>query len=106
MVMIGAPFRIEGTHTEMTEDTNDITAKLATERGALPLRQLQLLGIVGTPDARRALLRTAGGQTRLVVVGDHIRQGTVVAIGADRMVLSDTIGQRTLTLPDAPKAAA
>ena len=90
----------------MTEETNDITADLATQRGALPLRNLQLIGIAGTEEAPRALLRTAGGQTRLVSVGDSLRQGTVIAIGADRVVLNGGLGQRTLTLPDQPRAAA
>ncbi|MEX0312473.1 MAG: hypothetical protein AB3N17_19775 [Tateyamaria sp.] len=90
----------------MADQTNDITADLATQRGALQLRQLQLLGVVGTEDARHALLRTAGGQTRLVKKGDRLRQGTVVAIGADRVVLASGSDQRVLTLPTAPKAAA
>lgn len=90
----------------MTKKTNSITADLATQRGALPLRNLQLLGVAGTEDKRRALLRTAGGQTQLVQVGDRLRQGTVVAIGDDRIVLNGGMGQRTLTLPDRPKAAA
>ncbi|WP_299612194.1 type II secretion system protein N [uncultured Tateyamaria sp.] len=90
----------------MTEQTNRTTADLATQRGALPLRNLQLLGIAGPEENRRALLRTAGGQTRLVHVGDSLRQGTIVAIGEDRIILNGGMGQRTLTLPDAPKAAA
>ena len=90
----------------MSEDTNDITADLATQRGALPLRNLQLLGVAGSNDNRRALLRTAGGQTRMVQVGDSLRQGTVMAIGEDRIVLNGGMGQRTLKLPDTPKAAA
>lgn len=90
----------------MTEQTNELTTDLATQRAALPLRQLQLLGVAGTEDARRALLRTPGGQTRTVRMGDSLRQGTVVAIGPDRLVLAGNLGQRVLTLPDAPKAAA
>lgn len=90
----------------MTKQTNDITADLATQRGALPLRNLQLLGIVGKDDTRRALLRTAGGQTRLAHVGDNLRQGIVVAIGEDQIVLNGGMGQRTLTLPKTPRAAA
>ncbi|MEM8654493.1 MAG: hypothetical protein AAGF36_07080 [Pseudomonadota bacterium] len=90
----------------MTEKTNETTADLATQRGVLPLRQLQLLGVAGPEDKRRALLRTAGGQTRLVQVGDSLRQGTVVAIGEDQVVLNGGLGQRTLTLPDPSKAAA
>lgn len=97
---------LPGTHQIMTEQTNAITADLATQRDALSLRNLQLLGVVGTEDSRRALLRTPAGQTQMVIVGDSLRQGTVVAIGEDRIVLNGGLGQRTLTLPDSPKAAA
>jgi len=90
----------------MTETTNTTTAELATQRRALPLRQLQLLGVAGTETERRALLRTAGGQTRLVRVGDQLPQGQIVAIGEDRVVLNGGLGQRTLTLPDPLRAAA
>lgn len=90
----------------MAETTNATTAELATQNGVLPLGNLQLLGVVGTESNRRALLRMAGGQTRMVRVGDTVRHGTVVAIGDDRIVLAGSIGQRTLTLPDRPKAAA
>lgn len=90
----------------MTEKTNETTADLATQRGALPLRTLQLIGIAGPEDAPRALLRTSAGQTRLVQVGDTLRQGTIIAIGADRIVLNGGLGQRTLTLPAPPRAAA
>lgn len=95
-----------GMNTLMAEKTNATTADLATQNGVLPLRNLQLLGVVGTETSRRALLRMAGGQTRMVRVGDTFRQGTVIAIGEDRVVLAGGIGQRTLTLPDRPKAAA
>ncbi|MBY5932279.1 pilus assembly protein PilP [Tateyamaria omphalii] len=90
----------------MSEETNEFTADLATQRGALPLRNLQLLGVAGSDTNRRALLRTAGGQTRMVQVGDSLRQGTVIAIGEDRIVLNGGMGQRTLTLPMPDKSAA
>ena len=95
-----------GMNALMVEKTNATTADLATQNGVLPLRNLQLLGVVGTETSRRALLRTAGGQTRMVRVGDTFRQGTVIARGEDRVVLAGGVGQRTLTLPDRPKAAA
>ncbi|MEL6467173.1 MAG: type II secretion system protein N [Pseudomonadota bacterium] len=90
----------------MTKETNEIAANLATQHGVLPLRQLQLLGVAGTEENRRALLRTAGGQTRLVRLGDTLRQGTVVAIGEDRVVLNGGLGQRTLALPDPARSVA
>ena len=86
----------------MTEPTNAITSKMATQRGVLPLRSLQLIGVVGPDDGRRALLRSAGGTIRTVRVGDQLRQGRVVAIDVDAVILSTGTGTRRLTIPAAP----
>lgn len=81
----------------MSDTTNTQTASFATERRALPLRRLTLIGVAGTPEDRRALLRTPGGQIRAVQVGDSLRQGNVVAI-ADSAITLATSGGRTTVL--------
>ena len=90
----------------MSETTNEITADLATMRGALPLRKLQLIGIMGTPEAPRALLRTSAGQIRHVAMGDTLPQGTVVAISDSAVILHGGAREWVLTMPAAPKAQA
>lgn len=93
----------------MSETTNPTTAKLATESGVLPLRSLQLIGVVGTEENRRALLRNAGGQIETVRVGDKTRQGRVAAIDDDAVILAGSTGSRILRMPaptPAPRAAA
>ena len=92
----------------MSEPTNPITSNTATDRGVLPLRSLQLIGVVGTDDARRALLRTASGRIQTVQVGDTLRQGQVVAIDVDAVILSTGGETRRLTIPSAstPRVAA
>ncbi|WP_299687075.1 pilus assembly protein PilP [uncultured Tateyamaria sp.] len=80
----------------MSTETNTQTASFATERRALPLRQLALIGVAGTDDARRALLRTPAGQIRQVQVGDVLRQGTVMAIAADAITFAGTSGRTTV----------
>jgi len=90
----------------MTETTNPTTADLATQRGALPLRKVQLIGIMGTEDDRRALLRTPAGQIRRIAPGDRLRQGTVAAISVDAVILQTATGQRVLRLPALPRARA
>jgi len=91
-------------NTDTTEATTSIAAELATERGALQLHELQLVGLVGTPQDRRALLRRASGQIDMVRVGDTVRQGTVVAIDDEVVVLNAASGSRTLRFPKHPPA--
>ena len=83
-------------------ETNEATAFHATQRGALPLRRLALIGVMGTQDAPRALLRTPAGQIRQVSVGDQLRQGTVVAIAENAITLTARNGSTTvMRMPEA-----
>lgn len=79
--------------------TSTTTADLATQRKALPLRTLHLIGIAGSDEARRALLRTPAGQIRTVSRGDQLPQGTIIAIAHDRLILQTATGERLLTMP-------
>lgn len=88
------------------QTTNPTTADHATQRGALPLRSLQVIGIFGTPEARRALLRSPAGQIRQVGVGDQLRQGTVVAISDAAVTLHRGATTLMLHLPPLAEAAA
>ena len=88
----------------MSEITNTATAEFATQISALPLHNLQLIGVFGTQEERRALLRNPDGTFRTVGVGDRLRQGTVAAIDTDTVILSKGTGTRRLTIPRAPDA--
>lgn len=55
--------------------------KQATERNALNLRRVNLIGVYGTPEDRRALVRLGNGRYRKVKVGDRLDGGRVAAIG-------------------------
>jgi len=91
----------------MSTETNPITADLATARGALPLNKRTLIGIVGTPDARRALIRHASGEIETLTVGDAIAPGTITAISDDAVMIDGWRGTTRMTLPKAtPPAAA
>ncbi len=56
-------------------------AKQATERNVLNLRSVNLIGVYGTPNARRALVRLSNGRYKKVKVGDKLDGGSVAAIG-------------------------
>lgn len=56
-------------------------AKQATEKNAINLRQVNLIGVYGTPASRRALVRLGNGRYKKVQVGDSLDGGQVAAIG-------------------------
>ncbi|MBN2760540.1 MAG: hypothetical protein JXQ79_08575 [Rhodobacteraceae bacterium] len=53
----------------------------ATQTRAINLRQINLLGVMGTPSARRALVRLDNGRVVTVQVGERLDGGQVTAIG-------------------------
>lgn len=90
----------------MSTETNPITAEMATRKGALPLNKRSLIGIVGSTDARRALIRHAGGKIETVTVGDTLAPGTITAISEDAVMIDGWRGTTRLTIPEAKAPAA
>lgn len=74
-------------------------AQQATVRGAINLRQVNLIGVYGQPSNRRALVRLSNGRYQKVQVGDRLDGGQVRAIGENE--LSYVKGNRSfvLTMP-------
>ncbi|CAN0124951.1 unnamed protein product, partial [Chrysoparadoxa australica] len=60
------------------------------------LKKINLIGVYGTSDNRRALVRLANGKYQKVKVGDRLDGGQVTAIGEDALRYSK--GSRNLTL--------
>ena len=56
-------------------------ARAATDKNQISLRQVNLIGVYGTPSDRRALVRLANGRYKKVKVGDRLDGGQVAAIG-------------------------
>lgn len=61
--------------------TTASVARAATDANAINLREVNLIGVYGTPGNRRALVRLANGRYQKVQVGDRIDGGRVSAIG-------------------------
>ena len=61
-------------------------ARAATQSNAIRLREVNLIGIYGRPNARRALVRLSNGRYVKVEVGDRLERGRVVAIGESELV--------------------
>ncbi len=56
-------------------------SKQATQRNALQFKRVNLIGVYGTPNNRRALVRMNNGRYKKVKVGDRLDGGKVSAIG-------------------------
>ena len=85
----------------MSTKTPPHVAAQATQAGVLKNRsRLTLIGVMGSTQAPRALLMTAGGRTLRVELGDRTPSGKVVAIGEDSIILNAGHGTTRLTLPN------
>ncbi|MBY6162211.1 hypothetical protein KUV73_15095 [Mameliella alba] len=71
-------------------------ARAATTDNAINLKAINLIGVYGTSDNRRALVRLANGKYQKVKVGDRLDGGRVTAIGEEELRYSK--GSRNLTL--------
>ncbi|MBS8229085.1 hypothetical protein [Vannielia litorea] len=72
--------------TETTEGQHE-AARIATTSNALDLGALSLIAVVGSPDARRAILRHRSGRTETVTTGDDAAGGTVTEIQSNSLTL-------------------
>ena len=71
-------------------------AQQATVRGAINLRNVNLIGVYGQASNRRALVRLSNGRYQKVQVGDRLDGGQVRAIGESE--LSYVKGNRAIVL--------
>lgn len=65
--------------------TSASVAQQATQTRAINLRRVNLVGVFGTPNDRRALVRLSNGQVVRVRVGDRLDGGQVSAISDDEL---------------------
>ncbi|VAW03482.1 Translation initiation factor 2 (IF-2; GTPase), partial [hydrothermal vent metagenome] len=65
--------------------TSALISQAATDEKAIKLRKINLIGVYGTPNSRRALVRLPNGRYRKVVIGDRLDGGKVAAIGDNEL---------------------
>ena len=65
--------------------TSASVSREATQARAINLRQINLLGVMGTSSSRRALVRLSNGRVVTVRVGETLDGGQVTAIGDDEL---------------------
>ncbi|SOC05024.1 hypothetical protein [Rhodobacter maris] len=76
--------------------TTASVARQATQKNAIDLGEVTLIGLFGTPNNRRALVRLPNGRFYRVAVGDRLDGGKVTAIGETQMTYQK--GSRPITL--------
>ncbi|WP_171098492.1 hypothetical protein [Ruegeria sp. HKCCD7255] len=79
--------------------TTASVARQATIDNAINLRQLNLIGVYGTPSNRRALVRLPSGRYKKLKVGDRLDGGNVVAIGESELRYQKRGRNLTLKIP-------
>lgn len=79
--------------------TNASVAKQATDKDALNLSRLALIGIFGNASGRYAMIRQPNGGIKRVKVGDTIDGGKVAAITATELQYQKGGRMLTLTMP-------
>lgn len=85
--------------TQPTEGQQE-AARIATTPDALDMGALALIAVVGSPEARRAILRHRSGRTETVRLGSSAAGGTVTGIGSRSLTLRlDGTKPLRLTLP-------
>ncbi|MBY6046460.1 hypothetical protein [Vannielia litorea] len=74
-------------------------AKAATDRNVLKLRDINLIGVFGSPSQRRALVRLPSGRLIKVKAGDRLDGGKVAAIGQNELRYVKRGKNITLAMP-------
>ncbi|MFD2173282.1 hypothetical protein [Rhodobacter lacus] len=78
--------------------TSASVARQATQKNAIDLGDVTLIGLFGTPNNRRALVRMPNGRFYRVAVGDRLDGGKVTAIGEAQMTYQKSGRPITLKL--------
>lgn len=84
---------------DQTEGDAERAAQLATQKNAMSLNPINLVGVFGPQNDMRALIRTSGGRIREVAPGDKTGFGRVVGIDEDGVMLEQFGRTSRLALP-------
>ena len=80
--------------------TQASVARQATVENAIKLNQLNLIGVMGDPSDRSALVRLSNGSIQKVKVGDKLDGGRVAAIGESELRYIKGNRSLVLAMPD------
>ncbi|MBV1865468.1 MAG: type IV pilus biogenesis protein PilP, partial [Rhodobacteraceae bacterium] len=88
-----------GTSKPSSSPTATTVAKAATEKGRFNKRQMSLVGVFGTSNARRALVRMPSGRYVKVKTGDRLSGWKVSAIGESSVRIIKGSKNQILRMP-------
>ena len=93
------PARTADRQRQQVRSAGGGVARAATQVNAIRLRDVNLIGVYGQPQKRRALVRLGNGRYVKVEVGDRLDRGRVTAIGDAQLIYQRGGRSRTLSLP-------
>ncbi|SFI59230.1 hypothetical protein [Jannaschia pohangensis] len=96
-----APVQAAPRSDQTIRSSGGSVARAATQTNQIRLRDTNLIGVYGRPNARRALVRLGNGRYVKVEVGDRLERGRVTAIGESELVYQRGGRSVTLRLPRA-----
>ncbi len=89
---------VKHTPEKDTEPTPANIASLATQKRALKRQQINLIGIFGSADKRRAILRLQYRRLQTVKVGDVLAGGRIADITEDKVLYEKNGRQYALSI--------
>ncbi|MCP5088810.1 MAG: type IV pilus biogenesis protein PilP [Rhodobacteraceae bacterium] len=93
------PDAAKGTARPAPGPTATTVAKAATEKGRFNKKKMSLVGVFGTPNARRALVRMPSGRYLKVKKGDKLSGWKVSAIGESSVRIRKGSKDKVLRMP-------
>ncbi len=74
-------------------------SRAATQSNQIRLREMNLIGVYGRPNARRALVRLSNGRYVKIEVGDRLERGRVTAIGESEVIYQQNGRNYAIRMP-------
>jgi len=93
------PKSAKGSSKPSPGQTSTTVAKAATEKSRFNKRKMNLVGVFGTPNARRALVRLPSGRYVKVKAGDRLSGWKVSAIGESSLRIVKGSKNQVLRMP-------
>ncbi|MCY4151099.1 MAG: hypothetical protein OXE94_02540 [Aestuariivita sp.] len=91
--------RVKEAPEKVTEPTPANIASIATQKRALKQQQINLIGIFGSADKRRAILRLQYRRLQTVKVGDALAGGRIANITEEEVLYEKNGRQWALSIP-------
>ncbi|MDX1743362.1 MAG: hypothetical protein R3186_07185 [Ruegeria sp.] len=79
--------------------SNSTVESAATQKGALKKNSVSVLGVFGSPQDMRALIRLSSGRIKEIKPGSRVSSGTVMAIDPEGIMLRQSGQTKRIGIP-------